>query len=45
VSVNGKRMDGTVVLHVVIGNGAVKSAKYVSGPANLMNSAVNAVLL
>jgi TonB family protein len=38
-------MDGTVVLHVVIGkNGAVKGAKYVSGPDNLMNSAVNAVL-
>jgi protein TonB len=43
--VSYKRMDGTVVLHIVIGkSGAVKSAKYVSGPANLMNSAVNAVL-
>ena len=42
---SNKRMDGTVVLHVVIGkNGAVKGAKYVSGPDNLMNSAVNAVL-
>jgi protein TonB len=41
----GKRMDGTVVLHVVIGkSGAVKSAKYVSGLPNLMNSAINAVL-
>jgi TonB family protein len=41
----GKRMDGTVVLHVVIGkNGAVKSAKYVSGLPNLVNSAINAVL-
>jgi periplasmic protein TonB len=41
----GKRVDGTVVLHVVIGkNGAVHSARYVSGPANLMNSAVKAVL-
>jgi hypothetical protein len=28
----GKRVEGTVVLHVLIGkNGAVKSAKYVSG--------------
>ena len=42
---NGKRMAGTVTLHVVIGeNGAVKSARYVSGPENLMNSAVTAVL-
>jgi TonB family protein len=41
----GKRVDGTVVLHVVIGkNGAVYSARYVSGPANLMNSAIKAVL-
>jgi len=41
----GKRVDGTVVLHVVIAkNGAVHSARYVSGPANLMNSAVKAVL-
>jgi outer membrane biosynthesis protein TonB len=40
-----KRMDGTVVLHVLIGKrSAVKSAKYVSGPENLMTSAVNAVL-
>jgi len=40
-----KRVDGTVVLHVVIGkNGAVHSARYVSGPTNLMNSAVKAVL-
>lgn len=41
----GKRVDGTVVLHVVIGkNSAVHSARYVSGPTNLMNSAVKAVL-
>jgi TonB family protein len=41
----GKRVDGTVVLHVVIGkNGAVNSARYVSGPPNLINSAVKAVL-
>ncbi|HTT32407.1 MAG TPA: energy transducer TonB [Methylomirabilota bacterium] len=40
---NNKRMDGTVVLHVIIGkDGAVKSARYVSGPANLRDSAVNA---
>lgn len=41
----GKRMVGTVVLHVVIGkDGAVNSAKYVSGPGNLADSAVQAVL-
>jgi TonB family protein len=39
------RLDGTVVLHVVVGkDGAVKSARYVSGPTRLANSAVNAVL-
>lgn len=43
--ITGKRVDGTVVLHVIIGkNGAVNSARYVSGPTNLMNSAVKAVL-
>ena len=42
---NNKRMDGTVVLRVIIGkDGAVNSVRYVSGPANLMDSAVNAVL-
>jgi len=42
---NNKRMDGTVVLHVLIGkDGAVNSVRYVSGPANLRDSAVNAVL-
>lgn len=42
---SNKRLDGTVVLHVVVGkSGDVKSARYVSGPANLTNSAVNAVL-
>ncbi len=42
---NYKRVDGTVVLHVLIGkNGAVKSAQYVSGPDNLRDSAVKAVL-
>jgi TonB family protein len=36
---------GTVVLHVVIGkNGAVKSARYASGPTNLVNSTIKAVL-
>ena len=41
----GKRMDGTVVLHVVVGKGGdVKSARYVSGAPRLVNSAVNAVL-
>src|ERR1700723_443157 len=36
---------GTVVLRVVVGkNGAVKSARYASGPTNLMNSAIKAVL-
>jgi TonB family protein len=40
-----KRGVGTVVLHVVVGkNGTVNSARYVSGPTNLMNSAVKAVL-
>jgi len=40
-----KRVDGTVVLHLVIGqNGAVNSARYVCGPTHLMNSAVKAVL-
>ena len=43
--ITDKRVDGSVVLHVVIGkNGAVNSARYVSGPTNLMNSAVKAVL-
>ena len=41
----GKRMDGTVVLHVIVGkNGSVKSARPVSGLPNLRGSAVNAVL-
>jgi TonB family protein len=41
----GKRMDGTVVLRVIIGeNGSVKSARPVSGPPNLRDSAVKAVL-
>jgi TonB family protein len=41
----GMRMDGTVVLHVIIGkNGSVKSARPVSGLPNLRDSAVNAVL-
>jgi TonB family protein len=41
----GKRVDGTVVLHVLIGkNGAVKSAKYVSGPETCGSYAVKAVL-
>jgi len=41
----GKRMDGTVVLHVIVGkNGSVKSARPVSGLPNLRDSAVNAVL-
>jgi periplasmic protein TonB len=41
----GKRLDGTVVLHVIVGqNGAVNSARYVSGPPYLKNSAVKAVL-
>ena len=40
-----KRVDGTVVLRVVIGkSGAVKSARYVSGPTNLMKSVTDAVL-
>ena len=42
---SNKRLDGTVVLHVVVGkSGDVKTARYVSGPARLGNSAVNAVL-
>jgi outer membrane biosynthesis protein TonB len=41
----GKRIDGTVVLHVIIGaDGSVKSAKPVSGLPNLRDSAVSAVL-
>jgi protein TonB len=41
----GKRLDGTVVLHVIVGqNGAVNSTRYVSGPTNLKDSAVKAVL-
>lgn len=40
-----KRVDGTAVLHVLIGkNGAVKSAKYVSGPETCGWYAVKAVL-
>lgn len=43
--ISERRVDGTVVLHVIGGqNGAVKSARYVSGPANLKDSAVAAVL-
>jgi hypothetical protein len=41
----GKRVDGTVVLHVLIGkDGAVKSAKYVSGPETCGWYAIKAVL-
>jgi outer membrane biosynthesis protein TonB len=41
----GKRLDGTVVLHVIVGqNGAANSARYVSGPINLKDSAVKAVM-
>jgi hypothetical protein len=41
----GKRVDGTVVLHVLIGkDGAVKSAKYASGPETCGWYAVKAVL-
>ena len=41
----GKRIDGTVVLHVVIGeDGSVKSARPVSGPPSLRDAAVSAVL-
>ncbi len=41
----GRRLDGTVVLHVIVGqNGAVNSARYVSGPINLRDSAAKAVL-
>ncbi len=44
-AISEKRIVGTVVLHVVVGkSGAVNSARYVSGPTNLMNSAVKAVL-
>jgi TonB family protein len=40
----GKRVDGTVVLHVLIGkDGAVKSAKYVSGPESCRLYAVKAL--
>jgi len=40
-----KRVDGTVVLHVLIGKGgAVKRAKYVSGPEICRQYAVKAVL-
>ena len=42
--VSERRVDGTVVLRVVIDkSGAVKSARYVSGPPNLMQSATDAV--
>ena len=42
--VSERRVDGTVVLRVVIGkSGAVKSARYVSGPPNLKQSAIDAV--
>ena len=42
---SAKRMDGTVVLRVIIGqNGAVRSARYVSGPENLTKSAKDAVM-
>ena len=42
---SNKHLDGTVVLHVVVGKGGdVKSARYVSGAPRLVNSAVNAVL-
>jgi protein TonB len=41
----GKRLDGTVVLRVIIGkDGAVKSAKYVSGPEISGLYAIKAVL-
>ena len=41
----GKRLDGTVVLHVIVSqNGAVNSARYVSGPPNLKDSLIKAVL-
>jgi TonB family protein len=40
-----QRDVGTVVLHVVVGkNGAVNTARYVSGPTNLSNAAIKAVL-
>jgi len=42
---SAKRMDGTVVLRVIIGqNGAVRSARCVSGPENLTKSAKDAVM-
>ena len=41
----GRRLDGTVVLHMIVGrNGAVKSARYVSGLTYLKDSAIKAVL-
>jgi TonB family protein len=43
--ITDKRVDGTVVLHVIVGqNGAVSSARCISGPTNLKDSAVKAVL-
>jgi TonB family protein len=40
-----RRDVGTVVLHVVVGkNGAVSTARYVSGPTNLTDAAIKAVL-
>lgn len=42
--ISERRVDGTVVLRVVIDkSGAVKSARYVSGPPNLKQSAIDAV--
>ena len=42
---SAKRMDCTVVLRVIIGqSGAVRSARYVSGPENLTKCAKDAVL-
>jgi TonB family protein len=44
-AISERRVDGTVVLRVIIAkNGAVNSARYVSGPYNLEDSAVRAVL-
>jgi outer membrane biosynthesis protein TonB len=41
----GKCIDGTVVLHVIISiNGTVSDARYVSGPLNLGDPAIKAVL-
>jgi len=41
----GRRLDSTVVLHVIVGrSGAVKSARYVSGLTYLKDSAIKAVL-